>query len=195
MSHPDMEVKLNGYVDGTLAAGDRAEVEAHLVECTECRAVVAELRDLQSAARSLPQSIEPKRDLWTGIETRLTRRGWRRFALAAAAIVILAFALYRLLPPSPTFYRPAEEGWVAVQADLDRSTDQLARILATERDRLNPETIALLERNLRIIDAAIAESRAALARDTANVDLQRLLAAAAHQKVELLQWAAHVAES
>jgi hypothetical protein len=83
---------------------------------------------------------------------------------------------------------------VALQADFDRSSDELSRTLETERDRLSPETAALLERNLRIIDAAIADSRAALARDSANVELRDLVADAARQKVELLQWAVRAAE-
>src|SRR6266536_330104 len=81
-------------------------------------------------------------------------------------------------------------GWAAVQADFDRATDELSRVLAAERERLRPETVVLLERNLALIDAAIAESRAALARDPANGELRRLFTAASRQKVELLRWAA-----
>ena len=82
-----------------------------------------------------------------------------------------------------------------MQADFERATDELSGILAVERGRLRPETVALLERNLAVIDAAIAESRAALARDPANADLRRLLAAASRHKVELLEWATRVAAS
>ena len=84
---------------------------------------------------------------------------------------------------------------MAVQADFDRASDELSRILAVERERLRPETVALLERNLAVIDTAIAESRAALARDPASAELRRFFAAAARQKVELLRWAARVAAS
>jgi len=84
---------------------------------------------------------------------------------------------------------------VAVQADFDRATSELGLILAAERERLRPETIALLERNLAVIDAAIAESRAAVARDTASAELRRFYVAAARQKVELLRWAARLAAS
>ena len=47
----------------------------------------------------------------------------------------------------------------------------------------------------RFIDAAIAESRAARARDPANAELRRLFAAASRQKVDLLQWVTRVAAS
>ena len=86
-------------------------------------------------------------------------------------------------------------GWVAVQADYARAADELTAALATERDRLRPETVALLEHNLGVIDAAMRESRDALARDPGNVELRGLFAAAARQRVELLRWATRVATS
>ena len=207
MMCPEMEVRLNEYVDGTLAARERAAVEAHLAECAGCRAAIVELRALVTAAAALPKSIPPKRDLWGDIARRLGKRErgngkrvwrerafWRR-ALAAAAVLVIALGIYRLLPPITAHYRPAGQGWVAVQADFDRASGELGRALALERHRLRPETVALLERNLEIIDAAIAESRAALARDPANAELRGLFAAAYRHKVELLRWAAHAATS
>jgi anti-sigma-K factor RskA len=202
-----MDVRLNEYVDGALAARDRASVEAHLAECAGCRAAVAELRLLALGAAELPKSIAPSRDLWAGIAASLGRREagdgtrwWRerafwRGALAAAAVFVIALGIYRLLPLSPAFYRPAGQGWAAVQADFDRASGELGRTLELERHRLRPETVALLERNLEIIDAAIAESRAALARDPANPELRGLFAAAYRHKIELLRWAAHAATS
>jgi len=198
----DMEAKLNEYVDGTLPAAERALVAAHLAGCAGCRAAVAELEALLAGAQALPQSIRPSRDLWGGIAARLGRRATgnvqRAFwagALAAAATLVIAFGIYRLLPPSTTLYRPVGLGWPAVEADYEQAAVELSRTLAAGRDRLRPETVAVIERNLRIIDAAIAESRAALARDPANAELRQLFAAASRQKVELLRWAARVATS
>jgi anti-sigma-K factor RskA len=195
-----MDAQLNEYVDGTLSARDRASVEAHLAECAGCRAAVAELRSLAAAAATLPRSVEPGRDLWVAIETRMRQRAprngervWWFGALAAAAVLVLAFGIYRLTARPPD--RRMGEGWVAVQADFDRATNELGVILAAERGRLRPETVAVLERNLAVIDAAITESRAALARDPANAELRRLFAAASRQKVELLQWVTRVAAS
>ena len=200
MMCPHMDAQLNEYVDGTLAARDRASVEAHLAECAGCRAAVAELRSLAAAAATLPKSIEPGRDLWAAIETRIRQRAprnvqrvWWFGALAAAAVLVLAFGIYRLTARPPD--RRMGEGWVAVQADFDRATNELGVILAAQRGRLRPGTVAVLERNLAVIDAAIAESRAALARDPANAELRRLFAAASRQKVELLQWVTRVAAS
>jgi len=81
------------------------------------------------------------------------------------------------------------------QAEYEQATAALTSALALERDRLRPETVALLERNLGVIDAAIRESRDALARDPGNVELRGLVASAAREKVELLRWATRVATS
>ena len=64
---------------------------------------------------------------------------------------------------------------------------QLQRQLAEQRERLSPATVAILERNLRVIDSALAESRAALKSDPANRSLGRLVLSAYEQKLELLK--------
>ena len=196
----DREVQLSEYVDGTLGVEARALVEAHLAQCAGCREAVAELRALLAGAAALPKTVEPGRDLWAPITARIVQRAtWNvqrafwRGALAAAATLVIGFALYRLLPSSTVLYRPEGRGWVAVQAEYQQATDELTRALATERDRLEPATLALLERNLGVIDAAIRESRDALARDPGNVELRGLFAAAARQKLELLRWATRAA--
>lgn len=204
MTCGDVEARLDEYVDGTLGTRERAAVDAHLAGCAACRAALAELRGLVANAHALPQRIEPPRELWTGIAARIMKRRrpargtawWRGRALwagvsAAAATLVLVFGVQRLTGPG----RPsgAVQGWGVVEAGYERATAELARTLAAERHRLRPETVALVERNLRIIDAALREARAALAEDPGNVDLRQFVATAARQKVELLQWAARVA--
>lgn len=205
MMCPDQEVQLNEYVDGTLAPAGRQAVERHLAECTGCREAVAGIRGLVSATRGLPRSIAPGRDLWGGIASRIGKREagnatpwWRERmfwagVLAAATALVLALGIYRLTARPPD--HRLVEGWAAVEADYERAERELSGTLAAQHQRLAPETAALVERNLHIIDAAIADSRAALARDPGNADLRRLFAAASRQKVELLRWAARVAAS
>jgi len=204
MMCPDMEATLNEYVDSTLSVLQREAVDEHLAQCTGCRDALAELRRLVAGARQLPPSITPPRDFWPVIGRRIGQRAtwnlqrvWWRGALAAAAVLVIALGLYRLLPPSTAHYRPAGEwaGWAAVQADFDRASDDLSHIFAAERGRLRPETVAVLERNLAVVDVAIGESRAALAREPANAELRRFFAAAARQKVELLRWVTRTGES
>ena len=68
--------------------------------------------------------------------------------------------------------------------------DDLQGAIAERRSRLDPATIAVIERNLRVIDAAIEESRRALAQDPNSELLTALLSEALASKVRLLRQAA-----
>ena len=67
------------------------------------------------------------------------------------------------------------------------AVEDLERLLQAGRSRLDPETVRILEENLATIDAAIAQSRAALQNDPANAFLHTHLAAAQQRKLALLR--------
>ena len=72
----------------------------------------------------------------------------------------------------------------------DREIRALQKIVSDRRTLLDPSTVAIIERNLTIIDAAIAQSRAALIKDPASRLLGEQLNHALDKKVELLRTAA-----
>ncbi len=65
--------------------------------------------------------------------------------------------------------------------------DNLQRLLTERRSQLEPETVKVVEENLAIIDAAVAQARAAVARDPASGFLNERLENALHKKVQLLR--------
>jgi hypothetical protein len=81
--HPN-ETAIHDYVAGglgppdsdeiTLDAAGRAEVERHLASCEECRALVADLREIRRAARSLDLREPPVR-AWGRIERAIRLEG------------------------------------------------------------------------------------------------------------------------
>lgn len=73
--------------------------------------------------------------------------------------------------------------------------DELQRTLAHQRADLSPQTIDVLERSLRVIDAALAESRDALTRDPQNPVLERMILSTYEQKLQLLRRAAEATTS
>ncbi len=85
-------------------------------------------------------------------------------------------------PRSPTPPPPARPS-----SSDDQQISAMRQILDSRRSRLNPKTVAIIEKNLRVIDTAIAESRAALARDPANRFLAGQLDASLNTKLELLR--------
>ena len=76
------------------------------------------------------------------------------------------------------------------EATYEREIEGLRRIVRERRDDLDSSTVAVLDRNLKVIDDAIAQSRAALARDPRSRFLNQQLNSALDKKVELLRTAA-----
>jgi hypothetical protein len=107
--HPT-QAEINDYVDGSLSLSDRAAVAEHIDQCSTCRALADDLRELRRQARELAP-IEPPARLWmelaqavrqSSTDDRLaavttfpgsTRGTWRSrmiWVSAAAAVVVLA---------------------------------------------------------------------------------------------------------
>jgi anti-sigma factor RsiW len=91
--------RLSEYLDGELAADERAELESHLRHCVACGAVLADLKRIVARAQGL-EDRGPERDLWPAIAARIgagTRREVRRWSfslpqLAAAGITLMALS-------------------------------------------------------------------------------------------------------
>ncbi|MBA3655978.1 MAG: hypothetical protein H0W69_01350 [Gemmatimonadaceae bacterium] len=64
---------------------------------------------------------------------------------------------------------------------------RLQHVIAERRSELDPQTVSVVETNLKLIDAAIRSSRAALSKDPASGFLNQQLTRALDKKVELLR--------
>lgn len=80
-------------------------------------------------------------------------------------------------------------------AQFNAAVSDLEQILRDERDRLDPRTVLVIERNLKAIDDAIQEARMALNDDPANPYLNSHLADARRRKLDLLRHATTLASS
>ena len=191
---------LDRYVAGTLSPEERTDVEGHVRNCAACRADLDAAAVLAAPVAGLSREIPPPADLWPGIARRITPPAWRRRTLAAAAVLLLmagtslvTVAVLRrgAVPPSAMSRTPAVVQ--LIDAEYGPRAQALETVLAGERSKLAPATIATVERNLAVIDRAIAESRAALAADPGNPDLRVLFRTSQAQKVALLEQATRLA--
>ena len=80
-------------------------------------------------------------------------------------------------------------------AQFNAAVTDLEQILRDERDRLDPRTVLVIERNLKAIDDAIQEARMALDNDPANPYLNSHLADARRRKLDLLRHATTLASA
>ncbi len=178
--------------------------------------------DILSQAIGQWRDEQPARDLWRGVATRLEvrtapRRGQISFtlpqlAMAASLLIAVASGVTWLAARQPA--APADtqrmvvaeseaigdvEGDVVnanfADAQFNAAVTDLEQILHEERDRLDPRTVLVIERNLQTIDAAIQEARMALDNDPANPYLNSHLADARRRKLNLLRHATTLASA
>jgi len=203
---------IDELIDDGLDELDATAARSHLEACPSCRAEVESALRLQAAARSLPRSSAPERDLWPGIASRIEDRRIvrgdfenpsasrpRRLWMAAAAAAILIFSVslaYRAglergrpqtaqAPPVESSYVQAAYGNLG--SDLELARNQLRSTLDERQSELSPETWSVVEDNLRVIDDAIARIEVALADNPNDGRLNRQLAMAYRQQISLLQ--------
>jgi hypothetical protein len=81
----------------------------------------------------------------------------------------------------------SENPVAAAEREYARAAAELMAALEQEGDRLPPETLASVKKDMRSIDAALQEVRQALATDPANPGLNHLLRSTHQRKVEVLQ--------
>ena len=165
------------------------------------------------------RDVPPAVDLWPGVHARIagsasTARRVVSFtlpqlAMAATLLIAVSAGVSWVAMGSRAAIAPAAAGPViravaepreAQQPDIQRATfadaqfdaavADLERVLREESERLDPQTVMVIERNLRAIDDAIREARAALDADPANTYLNSHLADARRRKLELLRRAA-----
>jgi hypothetical protein len=209
-----MEGHLNDLADGTIASEDRARVEEHLATCAACGVALEDLKRLVASLSALPRSSKPSRDLWPGV-ARIKRSKprthglWTTPHLALAAAIVIAVSVIATgivlrerpapaiepaagLPPPVAAASTGAADVAAAEADLARATVTLLEALRRHRSDLPPETVTEIEANLRIVDQAIVEARAALARDPSSSRLSHLVAATYQRKLDLIQGASRL---
>ena len=206
------ETRINDYLDGVLGAADHADLEAHVRVCASCHNEVEATRQLLAALHALPQGIAPERDLLPGIHQAIDREqvvaleGWRsrslwsmRWAVATAAVLlVMATAVITQVVakkqqtrsvalPTAVHNTLVSQQLNQLEGKYENAIAELQQLIEAQRSELAPSTLQLLEHNLRVIDAAIRESRAALQQDPANDLVNEMLWSAYEKKLELLR--------
>jgi len=168
----------------------------------------------------------PARDLWSGIQSKISQQAnaapakktsgitftLPQLAMAASLLIAVASGATWFIA-HPTVTAPKEpviqaygvtaeddNGGQIIKANFadaqyNAAVSDLETVLREERDRLDPRTVLIIERNLKAIDDAINEARTALDNDPANPYLNSHLADARQRKLELLRHATSLASA
>ena len=192
---------IDDAVDGTLGPAELAELDAHCRGCADCSSLLADLKEIRSAAASL-ERVHPSPEVWRRIAATLEppRRAyvpsWAHLAAAAALLLMLGAAAWfglttgsrvgggdnvaDLTKAAASELQLAEQHYLNAIATLEK--------LTVQRDTtLDPAVAAEIAASLQSIDRAIDDSRAALKSDPGSFVAQTSLLEALRMKVALLQ--------
>lgn len=202
------ETQLNDYLDGVLDAAETERMRQHIGECDACAREIEAIAAIKASLADLPLEIRPDRDLRAGIWQQIeapkhTRTLWSmRYPLAAAAVLLIAISSVMTLA-IVSGRQPSEIGANyrenvrlvgrdpgAIERQYSEEVQELEMVLRKSRGALAPETVRIMETNLKIIDEAIREAQAAIAADPNSDMLVDLLRSAYERKLELLRQAA-----
>jgi hypothetical protein len=212
-------------IDGTIGSIRRAELEMHLDQCEDCRALHDDLKRIHDAAAALPRLDAPDR-AWLQIAGRLRQEGriqdekktpaagvrpaYFGWLAAAAAVVLAVAAAVMLLKPAsgpapqtaqsapattapavaatdPRALESATSAVEAAQDQFEKAIADLEKVAKANQQVLDPATSTTIDKNLGILDQAIAENRAAVKTDPTSAAARETLFETLRQKVTLLQ--------
>jgi anti-sigma factor ChrR (cupin superfamily) len=132
MTCEQFEAQLPDYLEGDLTGDERVAFERHAEACAHCRPILEDLKAIVASAGTLGP-IEPSRDLWSGIESRIGTQvvplGSRRTVplargLAAAAVLmaVTAGVTYELAMRNARIGQPTAAATPLASASSDQPT-------------------------------------------------------------------------
>jgi hypothetical protein len=190
--------------------GGGREQQAHLKNCAECSALVAELNLISASALKLRAVDDPSPRIWNSIEIALrqerlirsprasrslipslgSRWGWARWMVPTAAALLVVVGLYMrqhslpsqvaVDPKPPAVVEPVSDAMVAGLNDDD---------LLQEVSRQTPAMKAQYEDELRHVNEYIQDARSIVAANPNDEEARRSLMEAYQEKAMLFELA------
>jgi len=190
--------------------GSKPEQRAHLKDCPECAALVADLLVIACAAGELRAAHEPSPRVWNSIEMALRQEGlirpqhprhsllpsfssrwaWARWLAPAAAILLITAGIYVRQrahispvadnPTQPTVSEPTADAMIAGLND-----DDLLQGISQQ----SPAVRAEYTDNLRRVNQYIQDAKSSVAADPNDEEARRSLMDAYQEKAMLFELA------
>jgi len=119
MDHEQAQTNFSDYVDGSLSERVRAEVDAHLAACIQCRTELTGFRETVGSLGRLKQAAPPsflvdiKQQIYKRSRGRFFRPRWKLFGripfewVSLGTIIAMLLYYIAVLHGSPSGVRPA----------------------------------------------------------------------------------------
>jgi hypothetical protein len=209
----DVQAQLGALIDGDVDPADAAAIRSHLQRCRACNGLAQDLKRVRDAARSLGP-VRPPDHVWLEVagqirlneprEPRQSTPARMRPALVqwiglAAALVVITLGAYLFMRlgrpeeiPAGNAPRPAsveaftEELRLAIEHS-ERAGTELEALIKSGEGSIDPDMAENLQRNLAVLNQAIAESRTALTNEPSSLSARASLFEALSRKIAVLQ--------
>lgn len=206
---------IGDYIDGNIDSEKGSSLEVHLKDCADCQRLLHDFQKITASAKNLKEPL-PSGQTWFKVASRLKAEKQRaeasepgvgkkysfflfpkrlRYAFSAALVLLIAgSAVYFSLQ-----YRNRGEMFSKVNsqqyalAKLEEAEQHyksaikaLWDAVSSQEKSLDPQIVAVFQRNLNIIDASIAACKQVVQSDPNSVDSRNYLLAAYKEKTDLL---------
>lgn len=190
--------------------GSRPEQRAHLKDCPECAALVADLLVIACAAGELRAAHEPSPRVWNSIEIALRNEGlirpqrsghslipsfgsnwgWARWLAPAAALLLIAAGIWvrqraASAPTAEDQQRPTVQEQVSESAIAGLNDKDLIEAIAQQTPALKAEYTD----NLQHVNEYIKDAKTTVDADPGDEEARRSLMEAYQQKAMLFELA------
>lgn len=208
--------QLDEYIAGELTPEQKIAIEQHIANCNECSSELMLRRALLARTRALPRELWPQQELWPNILNQINNRKiqplyprtqswvqrWQVWGAAAACLAIIAivWGIGQFgADQSPNINSPMIGGntpqlsvAIGENQQYQQVRQRIQQTLHLNKAELSPETVSVIEKNITVIDDAVAEINKALSEDPENPNLKLMLVATQQQAADLLESIAEV---
>jgi len=212
MNCHDVRTRLD-HPDDAADSALSPDLLAHIEDCPDCGRFRERLAAILDPGSALPREIQPTRDLWPAIASRLEKtdepkkiRSISNFiplaAAAALAAVVISSLFFMSRQEGPTVATvPIQTQEIAaipassvlpvamVEIGFVQTRAALVKLVEARKSSMAPERVADLERALAAMDSAIRDIRAALEFEPHNPSLLFQLSHTRQRELQVLKQA------
>ncbi len=204
---------ISEYVDGELDAKKAPSLKDHFLACPECRKFLKDFQKITDQAKDLKE-MSPSGKTWFRIQARLREErekertpawGQRtrilllppalRYAVSAAFLLLVVFGAIIIglrfrdqsgIPSGPNGEKYALAKLEEAEHHYQLAIKALWEAVQAQKEKFDPKVAEIFQKNLKVIDASIADFRKALERNPGDLDSRYNLLAVYKKKADFL---------